>query len=99
MSEIKTKVTRIFWQDANIWNTQCPFCRAINTGNNATMIKRCDHLDDADWTFGKAIFKCKDTGIRCPMCLGKFLSSEGIRLKDEQILCLKCGLDIERKTI
>lgn len=91
------KVCRIFWHDDSLWHVQCPFCREINSGRNAVMVHSCIHLDDADWTFGKAIFTCKDTGIHCPMCLEKFKAVDGIRLRDDQILCGSCGLGLELK--
>jgi hypothetical protein len=99
MNETKKKAVRIFWEDGNLWHAQCPFCREINSARNADPIHTCVHFDDADWTFGKAIFKVKDTGIHCPVCLEKFTATDGIRLKDEQILCGKCGLDIENRRV
>ena len=98
MTDTKTKVVRIFWKDGDLWHAQCPFCREINSYRKMEKVHTCVHLDDFDWAFGKAVFRCKDTGIHCPVCLEKFISSEGIKLSDEQILCGKCGIGIELKS-
>lgn len=88
------KTTKLFFQDER-WSTQCPFCRTINQGRGASLISACTHLEDANWTFKKAIFECQDTGIHCPVCLEKFKQTEGIKLPDEQVLCAKCGIKTE----